>query len=58
MVSLLVITVAPFQWRHNARRTTSEWLERAGKNALTHVPVRSLTRELGKPDLSTVGRRG
>jgi hypothetical protein len=29
MVSVLVFTVAPFQWRHNARRTTSEWLLRS-----------------------------
>jgi hypothetical protein len=28
MVSVLVITVAPFQWRHNARCTTLERLER------------------------------
>jgi hypothetical protein len=26
MVSVPVITVAPFQWRHNARCTTSGWL--------------------------------
>jgi hypothetical protein len=29
MVSVLVITVAPFHWRHNARRTTSERLVRS-----------------------------
>jgi len=28
MVSVSIITVAPFQWRHNARCTTLEWLER------------------------------
>jgi hypothetical protein len=42
MVSVLVITVAPFQQWHNVRCTTSEWLERPGKNALSHMPVRSL----------------
>jgi hypothetical protein len=29
MVSVLVITVAPFQRRHNARCTTLEWLARS-----------------------------
>jgi hypothetical protein len=29
MVPVLVFTVAPFQWRHNARCTTLEWLERS-----------------------------
>jgi hypothetical protein len=29
MVSVLVVTVAPFRWRHNARRTALEWLERS-----------------------------
>ena len=54
MVSILVITVAPFRWRHNARRTTSEWLVRSGKNMLTHVPVRSFNLTATQPDLSTV----
>jgi hypothetical protein len=54
MIPVLVFTVAPFQWRHNARCTTSEWLIRSGKNTLTHVPDVLLNLTATQPDLSKV----
>jgi hypothetical protein len=54
MVSVLVITVAPLQWRHNARCTTSEWIVGSGKNTMAHVPDGLLNLTTRQPDLSTV----
>src|SRR4051794_3774436 len=41
IVPVRAITVAPFQWRHNARCTTLEWLETSSMRFKLSILMRS-----------------
>jgi hypothetical protein len=54
MVSVSIITVARFQRRHNARRTTVEWLERSSMRFKLSI----LARISGNRRISTLPKAG